>query len=399
MAIFKNLFQRISGVWSGETLMHYGGDDARLVITPDNAMKLSAVWACVNLRAETIGTLPFHLRDEKKNIIRDHDLYNVIHNSPNSMQTASEYWSMAAAQMDIFGEHISIAKKRVRDKSIISLEPIDDPRDVELKQKKTGEWYYTFDGEDFPADEIFHLRGFTLSGYRPKPRLEIGREILGAQLRADAAAIAQFKSGLKTAGFFETSKDLNSEKLNQLDARMKEHAKLENAGKWLTLPVGLKPIAGSDFAIKATDAQLLESRAFGIEEVCRLFSTPPQLIGHTDKASSWASSAEQINLQYLMYGINPTLIRIEQRAMKSLTTQKDRVAGLQAKFSVQGLLRADMETQYQFFASALQNGYYNRDEVRDLLERGEIPGGKEYTVQLNMGKLGGKDNVSQDQAN
>ena len=32
-------------------------------VTANTAQKLSAVWACVRLRAETISTLPLHLRE------------------------------------------------------------------------------------------------------------------------------------------------------------------------------------------------------------------------------------------------------------------------------------------------------------------------------------------------
>ena len=49
-----------------------------------------------------------------------------------------------------------------------------------------------------------------------------------------------------------------------------------------------------------------------------------------------------------------------------------------------GMLRADLKTRQAFYASALQNGYYSRNEVRDLEDRGDIPGGDEYTIQTNL---------------
>lgn len=146
----------------------------------------------------------------------------------------------------------------------------------------------------------------------------------------------------------------------------------------------MTPVAGADFRIKPSDAELLQSRYFGIEEICRLFGVPPQLIFHTDKSSSWASSAEQINLQYLMYSLQSTLVRMEKRMERQLLTAEDRARGLQIKFSIQGLLRADLKTRQAFYASALQNGYYSRNEVRDLEDRGGIPGGDEYTIQTNL---------------
>ena len=155
-------------------------------------------------------------------------------------------------------------------------------------------------------------------------------------------------------------------------------------------------MGGAEFKVKPVDAELLSSRHFGVEEICRLMGVPPQLIGHVDKASSWASSLENVNLYYLLYSLQPTFVRSEASMRARLLSSSDRAAGVAPKFGIQGLLRSDMKTQWQFFASALQNGYYNRNEVRDLLERAEIEGGDEYTIQLNMGKLGAEKDETED---
>ena len=149
---------------------------------------------------------------------------------------------------------------------------------------------------------------------------------------------------------------------------------------------GLKPLAGTEFSVKPSEAQLLESRYFGIEEICRLFNVPPPLIGHTSKASSWASSLENLNLHFLIYSLNPSLVRNEQRIEKKLLTPAEIASGVQAKFSLQGLLRGDTKTRQAFYASGLQNGYLCQDEVRDFEDMPALPNGEGqvYRVQLNM---------------
>ena len=356
-------------------------------VTADTAIKLSAVYACVSLRSNTIGTLPLHLRDEKKNVIRDHPLYSVLHDSPNAMQTAAEYWTMCQAHVDMFGNAISIVERR-SNKSVISLEPVD-PTNVQLLSGKSGKWYYDLGGEKYNVDRILHLKGFSLRAGMGLPRMDIGRHIIASQIAANDSAAKAFKQGLKMGGFFEpTIANLTTEQKGEWEATLAKYARPEHAGQWLTLLKGFKPVGGSEFRIKPAEAELLQSRYFGIEEICRLFNTPPQLIGHTDKASSWASSIEQINLFFLMYGLQPDIVRHEQRIFKTLLSTEDRVRGHQAKFSVQGLLRSDIKTQSLVFASALQNGYYSVNEVRDLLDRTEVKDGDEYRVQLNMVQLG-----------
>lgn len=385
-----SIWTRIAGgwkTWGPGAILTAGGFDSPKdsiydAVTVDAAMKLSAFFACVNLRAETLASLPLHLRDAKKNIIRDHDLYSVLHDSPNAMQTASEYWSMQNAHVDVYGNGLSIIKRR-SNKSVISLEPIMEPNLASLvPAKKSGGWKYVIDGEDYGPEDVLHLRGFTMDGLWGMPRLEVGRHIIAAQIRANDSAARAFRQALKLPGFFEITEkgqNLTAEQRADWKKILDEHGKPENEGKFLTLLKGLKPVGGAEFRIKPSDAELLQSRYFGVEEICRLCAVPPQLVGHSDKASSWASSLENINLHFLMYSLQPTFVRNEGRIRKSLLSPQDRAVGVEAKHSIQGLLRSDMKTQMEFFASALQNRYYNRNEVRDLLDRPGIgPEGDQY---------------------
>lgn len=396
MSIWRQLYGSLSGgwkTWGPQTIAGSGAFDSAdspfESVTADTALKLSAFWACLNLRAETIGSLPIHLRDDKKQVVRDHPLYSVLHDRPNSMMTAPEYWSMQTAHVDMHGNAVSVIQRRTRDKSVISLEPVADPNSASMHQRKSGAWFYQIGDEKFDADDILHLRGFSMDGLRGLPRIDIGRHILASQLSSNDAAMRAFKQGLKVGGFFKVEQSLNEPELQQFKARLDHYGLPENAGKWMALLKGMEPVGGAQFHVKPSDAELLGSRHFGIEEICRLCNVPPQLIGHTDKASSWASSIEHINLFFLMYSLQPTFIRSEASIRAKLLTSSDRARAIAPKFAIQGLLRSDMKTQTLMFASALQNGYYNRNEVRDLLDRAEIEGGDEYTIQLNMGKLPG----------
>lgn len=72
-------------------------------------------------------------------------------------------------------------------------------------------------------------------------------------------------------------------------------------------------------------AQLLESRSFSIEEICRWFRVPPFMVGHTTKQSSWASSLEGMNLQFLTHTLRPLLVNIEQEIGRCLLDSDDDV--------------------------------------------------------------------------
>lgn len=72
----------------------------------DGALQISAVWACVDLRASTIASLPFfayETTDGEKTIARDSLLYAVLHESPNSRMTPLEFWRAMVMNHDLRG--------------------------------------------------------------------------------------------------------------------------------------------------------------------------------------------------------------------------------------------------------------------------------------------------------
>lgn len=402
MSIFQQLYGSLRGGWkthgpnaiegpgafdSGNDLSVYDS------VSAESALRLAAVWSCMNIRAETIGAMPLHLRDGNKQPLLRHPLYNILHRSPNADMTAAEYWSLAVAHIDMHGNFVSIIERGVG-KKVVALTPVDS-RTCSIEYNKSGMRKRWKIGNDYENDDnVLHLRGFTMNSEWGDPRLDVGRQILAAQLQANRSAQLAFKQGLKVGGFFlnEGKADYTTEQLTAFSKRLNFFGQTENTGKWMTLLRGMKPVAGTEFSVKPAEAQLLESRYFGIEEICRLFNVPPPLIGHTSKASSWASSLENLNLHFLIYSLQPTLVRCEQSIEKKLLTPYDLAAGVQAKFSMQGLLRGDMKTRQAYYASGLQNGYLSQNEVRDFEDQPGIgPEGDVYRVQLNMAGAGAED--------
>lgn len=394
-SIWASMYGSIIGGWkthgpnSPMTPGAFASNDGDMyaAVSAEAALKLSPVIACMTLRAETLGSLPIHVRDKSKKILTDHPLYYILHDSPNARQTSIEYFSLDTAHIDMYGNAVStIDTLNGRPIALNACDPQVASYEYTNKSHTRRRW--KINGDEYQDHEVLHIPGFSMTGEWGISRLQSGVQILGAQIAANRSAQTAFKQGLKVGGFFEDTnsnkKGWQTEELRDFYQRLNEYGRMENAGKMMKLPFGLKPLSGSEFRINPVEAQLLESRFFGIEEICRLFNVPPQLIGQSNKASSWASSIENINLHFVVYSLTPTLVRIEKRLKKKLLTPAEISAGIEIKFNLSGLLRGDTASRQAFYASALQNGYLNRDEVRDLEDRGTIPGGDKYTVQTNM---------------
>lgn len=354
-------------------------------VGPDSSLRLSAVWACVRLRSQTIASLPLHLRAEDKSLAKQHPLYRLLHSSPNADMTASEFWEAQLASLDLWGNSFVLIEWDGR--RVVSLTPLN-PEKVVVVRSNSGEltYEYTKGGKVavYRENEILHLKGFTLDGIMGLSPIQFAAETMGGLMDANRAASREFQNGLKVGGFLKTgATTLQKDQRDRLRDSLSQFGRPENAGKWMVLEAGMEPASAQGIRMNPADAQLLESRYFGIEEICRAFGVPPQLIGHTDKASSWASSLEQTNMGFLTYSLRPTLVRIEQAITKKLMLPEERDK-YRPKFSVEGLLRADSAARAGFYSQMLQNGVMSRNDVRSLEDLPPVEGGDALTVQLNM---------------
>jgi phage portal protein BeeE len=109
-----------------------------------------------------------------------------------------------------------------------------------------------------------------------------------------------------------------------------------------------KPIS-----INPEDAQMLETRGFSVDEICRFFGVPPFMIGHTEKSTSWGTGLAEQVLGFQKFNLRRRLKRIEQSMEKRLLTPQDRAGGVTVEFNLEGLLRGDSAARAAFYQSGL----------------------------------------------
>lgn len=369
----------------------FGTSSSGKVVTADKAIQLSAVWACVRLLSESISTLPLKIYvrqpDGSRKAATDHPAYSVLCRRPNSEMTPSRFMLMVVASICLRGNAF-IEKKFIANR-LVSLVPLL-PQNMVVKRLTTGalEYKYTENGNErvIPVKNIMHIRGFGLDGVCGMMPMKTGRDVIGAAMAVEESAAKIFEQGLQSSGFLSAENALSDDQRERLRGYMAAFTGSKNAGKIMVLEGGLKY---QGVTMNPEDAQMLESRSFSIEEICRWFRVPPFMVGHTTKQSSWASSLEGMNLQFLTHTLRPLLVNIEQEIGQCLLDSDDDVF---AEFSVEGLLRADSAGRAAYYTSALQNGWMSRNDVRRLENMPPIEGGDIYTVQLNLTQLKNLEN-------
>lgn len=370
-----------------------GSSVSGVTVTPEKALKLSAVWSCINLRSGLVSTLPFSLRTADKKSAVNHPLYDILCYAPNADMTPAEFWQAMMTSIDIHGNAFAEIKRK--GERIISLEVLDADK-VTIKRAQNGAVQYEYNEGDgirtLNAREVFHLKDFTVDGITGLSPLSYGADILGLQIHANDTTAYDYKNRFKGrdvivyrgAGQGGTS-ILTEKQRDETRKWLEKFSAASEAGKTPVLEGGFDLINRAP-SLSPIDAQLLESRLFGIEEICRCFGVPPQLIGHTSKSSSWASSYENTVLSFQAFVLVPRLTRIEQAIEHKLLSPAERKI-LTPKFATGGLLRASPDKRASFYAAMVQNGIYTRNYVRDLEDLPAVEGGDEITIQLNMGTL------------
>ncbi|EGO8462007.1 phage portal protein [Escherichia coli] len=364
----------------------YGTSSSGKVVTADKAIQLSAVWACVRLLSESVSTLPIKIytrqADGSRKLAQNHPVYQVLCRRPNLEMTPSRFMLMVVASICLRGN--AFVEKRFIGNKLVSLVPLL-PQNMVVKRLDTGrlEYSYTEDGKKrvIPEKNLMHIRGFGLDGVCGMMPMMAGRDVIGAAMAVEESAAKIFENGLQSSGFLSSDKALDAEQRERLRGYMQAFTGSRNAGKIMVLEGGLEY---QNVTMNPEAAQMLESRSFSIEEICRWFRVPPFMVGHTSKQSSWASSLEGMNLQFLTHTLRPLLVNIEQEISRCLLNGEEDIF---AEFSVEGLLRADSAGRAAYYTSALQNGWMSRNDVRRLENMPPIEGGDIYTVQLNLTPL------------
>jgi HK97 family phage portal protein len=376
---------KLSGRDSKEA-MHAYAERAPLRPTVDRTLGLSAAWACIRLLAETTGTLPLPLyrkvSQDRRDVASEHPLYGLLHDSPNAWQTAAEYWEGQVAHVCGWGNAYS--EQKFMGDRLVALEPL--PPTTMVSRDGNGDLKYAFSdrgrSETLPASKIFHIRGFGFGGDVGLSPIRYGWQTLRGSIAAEDAAVQFMEGGLQIAGFAKES-DLGKstpEQRRDLMDLFAEFMGSKASGKVMPLPKGWD---WQQLTMNPEDAQLIETRGFNVEQVCRIYRVPPFMVGHTQNSTSWGTGLEQQNIGFLTYSLRPYLVRIEQAVKKQLLKPAER-STYYAEFILEGLLRADSAGRAALYASGGQNGWMTRNEMRRRENLPPEEGGDVLTVQSNL---------------
>ena len=358
-------------------------------VNPDRALQSSAVFACVRVLAETIASTPFIVyqrqTDGSKKRATSNPAYRILHETPNSWQTPSEFKEMLTGHVALRGNAFAVIRSDQRG-AIQELVPLHPDR-VELFYNSQTErptlYRYTSAGgsqTDFSPGDILHLRGFSDDGLEGLSLTNVGREPIGLALAGEEHTARIFSNGANIRGVLQTDKSLKKDAYDRLKSQFNDtYSGLRNANKTAILEDGLK---WQSVGMTSKDAEFLELRKYQTSDIARLFRVPPHLIGDLEKATF--SNIEQQSLEFITYTMLPWFTKWEEALSRALFYPSERSTWF-VEALTDNLVRGDIQARYNAYGVGRQNGWLSINDIRNRENMDPIGSdGDVYLAPLNM---------------
>ncbi len=370
LKLFRKKEASPRGILGLVRLTLYGGAEAESgeYVSPETALRCSAVYSCVGILAESIAQLPLKLYRRTaggKEEVEESPLRRILGWKPNEWQTSFEFREMAMQHLCLRGNFYAYKVTDSRDevRELLPLHP--DQVTVEQRPDWSLAYRITFnDGRQETVDksQIFHVRYRTLDGVRGISPILYHRDTVGLALTTLKHGSRVFRNGALPTGILQHPGKLSKESLERLRESWEASYGGVNSGKTAILEEGM---TFTGLTMSNEDMQYLETRAFQVEDIARIYRVPLHMIQSVEKSTSWGSGIENMSLGFVQFTLLPWIRRLESAIWRDLIPDREKESVF-PEFLVDGLLRGDIKSRYTAYQLAIQSGIMSPNEVRAM---------------------------------
>lgn len=324
-------------------------------VTPETALRHSAVWACRRLRADLVSTMPIDIY-RKIDGVSVEQVKPPVFVTPGGDDVDWFEWTYSSQDdLDANGNTVGVITARGGDRlpSRIELLPYSE---IRIKGRGSRIESYSAGGDTFTPDQVWHERQVTRAGLpvglSPIAYAAMG---IGGYLSAQEFARDWFAGGgIPSARLKNNAKTIDADEAAAIKKRFKE-----------TVGTGDLFVTGNDWEYdtiqaKASESSFIEQMQFSITDICRFMGVPADMIdAETSTGSITYANVTQRNLQFLIMNLNPILRRREAAFSRKLLPNPRF-----AKFNRGALLEMDLKTRYEAFAIGIGAEFLAPSEAR-----------------------------------
>ena len=348
-------------------------------VNPDTAEALSTVFACVTAISSAISALPVRLyqnNGKTRQEVNTGDFKALLRNGPNAYQSTPEFLETLAAQILLRGNGL-IEVTHDRHGTVIGLRVIPWHW-CNVQMLSNGRLVYdvfaqpgVYSPENGRArrllqDEVIHIRDRSDDGVIGKSRLQRGAATINAAHTVNEFSNNVNHNGVVPSGVISTDAKLDNEQRKILQGAITAgFAGAKGAAKVLIMDQGLQ--WNGNAIVSPEDAELLSSRKWSVEELCRLFQVPPPII--QDYSHNTFTNSEQAGRWFAQFCLLPLVSKIEAAFNRALFPD----GGYELDLDMSGFDRGDPATRWNNHAIAATNGILTVDEIRDVEGYSPLP--------------------------
>ncbi len=346
------------------------------VSTPEAALAIAAVYACVRVLGESLASLPLHVYQKKADGSRErvnHPISELLAVRPNPRMTAFEWREVTAAHLNLRGN----AYTRIqRDGSgqIIALWPMMPNHVTVVMRPGVGLVYQyrpTSDtSADFAAEDVLHFKGLSPNGLLGYDPLTLHRKTLGHYDAAQQYGADTLENDATPGGVLSHPGELQKAAGDRVAASWKAAHGKANRGAIAILEEGM---SFTPISITPENAQYIETLKLKRTDIAGIYRVPPHMIGDLDKATF--SNIEHQDLSFAKHTLVPWCEREEQVFDDGLLTSVERERGYYIEHNLNAISRGDMKSRIESLGMMWDRGMITADEVRALENMNALPDG------------------------
>lgn len=371
---------------TGQNLQEYlHGDGNGVAVTEATALRLSAVYSCINVLSTSLAQLPAVVMRRQGDLISpatDHAAFHLLRDAPNEWQTSYKWRETKQAHVLGWGNGYT---RTVRDRrgELRALERCL-PWQTSLIRIGPRWTYSTLDDDNRPLaiapEDMVHIRALGSDGRHGISPIRQHADTIGLGLSAQRFGKEFFDGGGRPTGLLTVKGDLKEsgwERLKSFWAKAVMRLK-QSDNKTLLLPADLDY---KTLSIAPEDAQFIETRKMNRSEIAGIYNVPAHMINDLEKAT-FSNISEQ-GVGFVRHTMMPWVVNWEQELNFKLFTPAERRAGYYVKLNLAALLRGTPKERAEFYHYAITDGWMDRNEVRVFEDLNPRAGLSEMLVSVN----------------
>ncbi|MBX6375978.1 MAG: phage portal protein [Acetobacteraceae bacterium] len=340
-------------------------------VSPIIAENLSAVLACVGAISSVMAGFPayvYRITPEGRVELPDHPVARLTRR-PNAHQTWPDWVEFTMGQALLYGNAVSQIEYDGAGRPT-ALIPIPW-RSVSVTLLPTGRLAYDVIDHTAPwggsvrsrrllEHEVFHLRDRSDEGLVGRSRISRAPDVLGNAMALQEWSGTMWKNGATPSGALKFDTHLNEDQFRRISARLEQQlAGPQNARRIMVLESGASWQA---LSVSPEDAEVLASRRFSVEEVCRLFQVPPPIV--QDLSHGTFTNSREAGRWFAQFTLAPWARKIEAEFGRSVFGASSADCVLELDMSA--LMRGDAEARWASHKIAVEAGILDPDEIREI---------------------------------